>query len=208
MNDQALLDIIGGIVSNLKSAISIPIGISNKHIHLSQADFQKLFPNKQMTVLKELNQPGEFASEQTVTAIGPKGELRNIRILGPFRKESQVEFSMTDARQLGLKLPIRLSGEIEHTPGITLKSEFGECTLEKGVIVAKRHIHMSPADAKLLQVTQGECVNVRVNSEGRSIIFEDCAIRIGEKFKLEMHIDTDEANAGNITPQSVARFVE
>lgn len=208
MREQALEDVIGGILGNLRSAITIPIGISNRHIHLKKEDFEQLFPNQQLTVFKELNQPGEFASNQTVTAIGPKGAIDRIRILGPFRKQSQIELAITDARKIGLEIPIRLSGDIEGSPGIVLKSERGECILQNGAIIAKRHIHLSTADAKLLGLSQGQIVPVRVKGKHRNIIFEDCAIRIGENFKLEMHIDTDEANAGNITPNAVAVFLE
>jgi len=208
MSNQLIKESVEAILNNLRSAVKIPIGISNKHIHLTKEDFQKLFPNQEMTVLKPLKQPGEFASNQTVTVIGPKGNLENVRILGPYRKQSQIELAITDARKIGLKLPIRLSGDIENTPGIKLKSDFGECVLEKGAIIAKRHIHLSPVDAQLLSVKQGQKVAVRIDGNDRNIILDDCIIRIGDNFKLEMHIDTDEANAGNITPNSVATFLE
>ncbi|PAD88058.1 propanediol utilization protein [Niallia circulans] len=207
MSNQ-LKESVESILNNLRTAVKIPIGISNKHIHLTKEDFQKLFPNQEMTMLKPLKQPGEFASNQTVTVIGPKGNLENVRILGPYRKQSQIELAITDARKIGMKLPIRLSGDIENTPGVKLKSSFGECVLEKGAIIAKRHIHLSPVDAQLLKVSQGQCVAVRIDGQDRNMILDDCIIRIGDNFKLEMHIDTDEANAGNITPNSVATFLE
>lgn len=207
MSNQ-LKESVESILNNLRTAVKIPIGISNKHIHLTKEDFQNLFPNQEMTMLKPLKQPGEFASNHTVTVIGPKGNLENVRILGPYRKQSQIELAITDARKIGMKLPIRLSGDIENTPGVKLKSEFGECLLEKGAIIAKRHIHLSPVDAQLLKVSQGQCVAVRIEGQERNMILDDCIIRIGDNFKLEMHIDTDEANAGNITPNSVATFLE
>lgn len=195
------------ILGHLNEFIKIPVGISNKHMHLAEHDFQQLFPGECLTIKKTLNQPGEFAANQVVSVVGPKGKIDNIRILGPFRKQSQVELALTDARTLGLKVPIRLSGDLADTPAITLQTPKGQVMLSEGAIVAKRHIHMSPTDEALLRVENGESVAVELNSAERKTIFDDCIIRIGEKYKLEMHIDTDEANASGTTPQLFAKII-
>ncbi|MCO7124439.1 phosphate propanoyltransferase [Sporolactobacillus shoreicorticis] len=208
MNEAAVKTIVTRVLKNLKSIVKIPIGVSNRHVHLTEADFQKLFPGKkQLTVKKELSQPGQFAANESVTVIGPKGEIGKLRILGPFRSNSQVELSATDARTIGVKAPIRLSGDISGTPGIVLRSPYGELQLEEGVIVAKRHIHMSENDASLLGLKQGDVVAVEASGDGRKIVFNDVVIRTGSRFNLEMHIDTDEANAGNITSAVIGRFI-
>lgn len=207
MTEFSTANQITEVLNNLKEYVKVPIGISNKHIHLKEKDFNKLFPGEKLTIKKYLNQPGEFASEQTVTVVGPKGELSNVRILGPLRKESQVELALTDARKIGLNIPIRLSGDIEDTPSVILKSSKGEVCLSQGVIAAKRHIHISEADADLLKLKSGQVVSVKISSEHRSLIFEECIIRVGKNFKLEMHIDTDEANAVGATPMSFGKII-
>ncbi|WP_413724518.1 phosphate propanoyltransferase [Sodalis sp. RH16] len=175
----------------------IPLGISNRHLHLSLEDYEHLFPGRPLIFKKDLYQPGQFASEQVVDLVGPKGQLKNVRILGPLRGRSQVEISRTDARLLGLDAPLRLSGDLQDTPGIRLVSASGEMALPHGVIVAQRHIHMSPLDALLFGVKQGDQVRVALRGTGRGLIFDDVAIRVGEHMRLEMHIDTDEANAAD-----------
>ncbi|MFT8318051.1 MAG: phosphate propanoyltransferase [Sporolactobacillus sp.] len=206
MDQTTVRGIVTHVLKNLKSIVKIPIGISNHHLHLTEQDFQKLFPGQSLTVKKALSQPGQFAANEMVTAIGPKGEISKMRILGPLRTKSQVELSATDARQMGIQAPIRLSGDIEGTPGILLKSPSGSLALEQGVIIAKRHIHMSDHEADLLGLKKGDSVTVNVASEGRKIIFEDVIIRPGANYTLEMHVDTDEANAGNINLKSMGRF--
>lgn len=206
MDETTVRVIVTHVLKNLKSIVKIPIGISNHHLHLTEQDFQKLFPGQSLTVKKELSQPGQFAANEMVTAVGPKGEISKMRILGPLRTKSQVELSATDARQIGIEAPIRLSGDIEGTPGILLKSPSGSLKLKQGVIIAKRHIHMSDNEADLLGLKQGDSVTVSIAGEGRKIIFEDVIIRSGANYTLEMHVDTDEANAGNINPKSVGRF--
>lgn len=168
---------------------------SAHHVHLSQADLETLFgKGYELTPKKYLSQPGQFAAKEKVTVVGERGE-KAMSVLGPVRSQSQVEVSLTDARSLGLKALIRESGDLEGTAGCTLKGPKGEIKLEKGVIAAKRHIHMTPEDAKNFGVENGQIVKVAVQSDGRSLIFDDVVIRVKDSYKLAMHIDTDESNA-------------
>ena len=169
---------------------------SARHVHLTEATFKVLFGEEAtLTVKKMLSQPGQYACEERVTIVGPKKELANVSILGPFRKADQVELSMTDARSLGLVGVIRESGDLANTPGCVIKGPKGEVTITEGVIVAKRHIHATTADAKELGVTNGEVVSVKVETEGRSLVFGDVVVRVNDTYALAMHIDTDESNA-------------
>ena len=182
---------------------------SARHIHLTESDFKVLFgDDASLTIKKYLSQPGQFASEQRVTVVGPKKELAGVSILGPFRNASQVELSATDARSIGLPIAIRESGMIEGTPGCKVVGPKGEIELPCGVIVAKRHIHATPEDAKELGVKDKEVVSVKVNTPERSLIFGDVVVRVSEKFALAMHIDTDESNAGNVVSGTVGEIVK
>ncbi|MCR5374823.1 MAG: phosphate propanoyltransferase [Lachnospiraceae bacterium] len=178
----------------------VMVEVSARHIHLTQEQIEILFgKGHQLTVKKELSQPGQFASEERVTVVGPKRSLERVSILGPARKAAQVELSKTDCMSIGLKdVPVRESGDIEGTPGVTLKTEFGELTLDKGVIVAKRHIHMTTKDAEEFGVKDKDVVSVETNCDGRKLTFGDVVVRVSDSYALAMHIDTDEANAGNI----------
>ncbi len=169
---------------------------SARHIHLSQEHIETLFgAGHTLTNKKDLSQPGQFACEEKVELIGEKGKLK-VSVLGPARPSTQVELSYTDARTLGLKgVPVRESGDTAGTPGITLVGPCGEVTISEGCIVAKRHIHMTPADAEAFGVADKEIVKVAIASEGRSLIFDDVVVRVNKNFALAMHIDTDEANA-------------
>lgn len=152
-------------------------------------------------------QPGQFAAEQTVTLAGPKGQLHNVRLLGPLRSVSQVEISRTDARTLGITAPLRMSGNLSGTPGVKLISPWAEIDLDSGLIVALRHIHMSPLDALVLRVAHGDTVSVVIEGSGRRTLFDDVAVRVAPDMRLEMHIDTDEANAaGADDPHAVAHL--
>lgn len=177
-------------------SLKIPIETSARHIHLSLADFQVLFgPEAEMHYKKELSQPGQYACEERLTIVGPKNRLDNVVVLGPYRSASQVELSVTDARKLGLPSVIRQSGDIEGTPGCTLIGPYGQLDLEQGVIVAKRHIHMTPLDAIRAHVKDNDIVFVITTSYERSLIFSDVVVRVSPSFKLAMHVDTDEANS-------------
>lgn len=169
---------------------------SARHVHVKKETLEALFgEGYELTVRKELSQPGQYASNEKVVVRGPKGEL-NCSILGPCRKFDQVEVSATEARQLGIAAPVKESGDIEGTPGCTLVGPNGKVDIENGVIVAKRHIHMTEADAANFGVENGEVVQVKVNSSnGRALTFGDVVIRVSNSFSLAMHIDTDESNA-------------
>ncbi|MBC1884540.1 phosphate propanoyltransferase [Listeria seeligeri] len=210
MEREELKSLIKKIVADTINGAEteIPIGVSNRHIHLTESDYNQLFPNEPIQVKKWLKQPGEFAAEQTLTVVSGKGELKSVRILGPLRKFSQVELSKTDVRMLGLQIPIRISGDIEGTPGIKLVSKTRELTLPKGVIVAKRHIHLPENVAAEYGVKQGDEVSVEVGSELRSLILHHCTIRVNNQFIPEMHIDTDEANAADIAGNAFAKIIK
>jgi len=176
----------------------VPVGVSNRHIHLSQQDLETLFgTGYELTVRNELSQTGQYAAEETVTIQGPKSSMANIRILGPTRKETQLEISRTDSFALGVKPPVRDSGFLEDTPGITVIGPKGQINLDRGVIIAQRHIHMTEEDAKAFGVKDKDLVSVRMDGE-RAVVFENVLVRVRNDFVLEMHIDTDEANAAMI----------
>lgn len=178
--------------------MQIPIGVSNRHIHLTKEHVYQLFgEGYELKVKKELSQPGEFAAEETVTIKTEKSEIAKVRILGPIRSLTQIEISKTDAFHLGIKPPIRPSGKIEGTPGITIIGPNGEITVEEGVIIAERHIHMTPTDAQTFGVEDGQYVSIKVEGE-RELVFHQVLIRIKDTYALDMHIDTDEANAGGL----------
>ena len=207
MDKQQLETTVAKVLDEMRER-PIPLGISNRHIHLCAEDYGRLFPNHPISEKKELRQPGQYAAEQTVTLVGPKGQLKNVRLLGPLRNTSQVEISRTDARTLGIAAPLRMSGNIQGTPGVRLVSPFAELDLASGVIVAQRHIHMSPLDALILRVSHGDKVSVAINGDERRLIFDNVAVRVSPDMRLEMHIDTDEANAaGADNPQAFATLV-
>jgi putative phosphotransacetylase len=176
----------------------VPIGVSARHIHLSQEHIEALFgTGYRLQIFKDLSQPGQFAAEETVAVTGPKGKFDKVRILGPSRGATQLEISRTDAFALGIDPPVRQSGNIEDTPGIMLKGPAGELQLEKGVIVASRHIHFHTEDAEQWGITDKQLLRVKVDGE-RPVIFEDVLARVSDQFALDMHIDTDEANASAV----------
>lgn len=177
----------------------IPIGVSNRHVHVSRADLDRLYgKDYALTHKSELGQPGQFAANETVTLQGPKGTFEHVRILGPVRSLSQVEISKTDSFRLGVKAPITLSGHLQGTPGITLIGPRGTVDLSCGVIIAKRHIHMTPAQAAARHLKDGQIVDVETFGERRGIL-GDVIIRVSDTAGLEMHIDVDEANACSLS---------
>lgn len=180
----------------------VPIGVSNRHIHLSKDDLVALFgENYALTLQKELSQPGQFAAKETVTLVGPKGTLEKVRILGPVRKNTQVEISVTDCYKLGIKPVIRDSGQHEGTPGLQIVGPQGNVELESGVMVASRHIHLNLEQASEWSLNDGDRVRVQIQSK-RPMIFEEVLIRVNEHYHKEMHLDMDEANAALIDGQS------
>lgn len=176
----------------------VPIGVSNRHVHLSQQDLEILFGRGHgLTKMKDLKQPGQFAAQETVVLVGPKGEMKNVRVLGPVRNKTQVEISITDSYKLGVNAPIRESGKTAGTPGLILKGPKGTLELKEGVIAALRHIHIPPEFAAKHRLKDKEMVNVEVGGI-RATTFKNVLLRVSERFVLEMHIDTDEANAAGI----------
>ena len=169
---------------------------SARHVHVSQADLETLFgAGYQLTPKKDLSQPGQYACAERVDVVGPKKTLTGVSILGPVRKETQVEISLTDARSIGVSAPIRESGDTAGSGACKLVGPCGEVELTQGVIAAKRHIHMTPADAAEMDVKDKDVVCVKVLTDGRNTIFGDVVVRVNENFALAMHIDTDESNA-------------
>lgn len=180
---------------------------SARHLHITKEDLVTLFgPDAKLTNKKDLSQPGQFACEEKVTVVGPKGELK-MSILGPERPATQVEISLTDARTLGLTAPIRESGDVDGSAPCKLVGPCGEVELKQGVIVAKRHIHATPADAETLGVNNGDVVWVRLNTGDRSLVLGDVVVRVSEKFSLAMHIDTDEANAAHCSGEVFGEII-
>ena len=181
-----------------QQAEPIPIEVSAHHVHLCQADVEKLFgAGYQLTPQHELSQPGQFAAEEQVDLVGPKGRIGHVRVLGPTRKETQIEIAMTEQFKVGIQAPIRESGDLANTPGIVLEGPNGTATLERGVICAQRHIHMSPDDAMRFRLRDKYVVRVRVEGD-RELIFGDVVVRVNPGYRLAMHIDTDEGNAANV----------
>lgn len=176
--------------------MKILVETSARHVHVTEADLQTLFgAGYKLTVKKELSQPGQFASNERVTVVGPKKELANVSILGPCRNATQVELSLTDARSIGITAPVRESGDIAGSAGCKLVGPAGSVEIAEGVIAAKRHVHMTPADAAAAGVADKDIVKVAVETNGRSLVFDDVVIRVSDKFATAMHIDTDESNA-------------
>jgi putative phosphotransacetylase len=185
------------VVDKMKDIESykIPIGVSNRHIHVSQKDLDKLFgEGYNLTKKGELKQPGQFAANETVTIRGPKGEFENVRILGPVREESQVEISITDSFRLGVRPPIKESGQLENTPGLEIIGPKGTVEIPQGTIIALRHIHMTPEQAVKIGVKDKDVVEVETFGDRQGVL-GNVLIRVSDKYSLEMHVDVDEANA-------------
>ncbi len=181
---------------------------SARHVHVTKEDLETLFgKGYELTVKKMLSQPGQFASNEKVTIVGAKGQM-TASILGPVRSASQVEVSLTDARSIGVTAPIRESGDIAGSGACKLVGPCGEVELKEGVIAAKRHIHMTPADAEAFGVKDKDVVSVKIDSNGRSLTFGDVVVRVSEKFALAMHIDTDESNAGCVAPGTMGEVIK
>lgn len=186
----------------------VPVGISARHVHLSAADIQLLFgPGHQLTPFKMLAQPGQFAAKEQVTLIGPKGIIEKVRVLGPARGDTQVEVAFTDAMRLGVKnCPVRMSGNLAGTPGIRLAGPAGEIAVDHGLIVAERHLHLSEAQARAYGVKNGDAVSVEVESP-RPTTLNGVICRVGAGHELELHLDTDEANACCLTNGALVKLI-
>lgn len=203
-SEQELKALVESIVKAVKEGESggdagVPIGISNRHIHLTREHVEALFgKGYQLTKLKDLSQPGQYACKEQLTIVGPSMRaIEGVRVLGPERKKSQVEISRTDSFTLKVKPPVRESGDLAGSAPITIIGPKGIVTLDEGCIIANRHIHMSEDEGRAFGVKDGEYVDVEVNGERRSL-FYDVQIRVHKDFRLEMHIDTDDANAAGV----------
>ena len=185
----------------------IPVGVSGRHVHLSRAHLDALFgPGYELTKKKDLSQPGQFASEETVDIMTTKGAFTRVRILGPVRKETQIELALTDAVKLGINPPIRDSGNVAGSPGVVMVGPNGTITLDQGAIAALRHIHMTPADAELFGVKDKDVVQVECPGE-RGMLMEQVLVRVNDQYALEMHVDTDEGNAACLKTGDKVRIV-
>ena len=205
--DEAMIERVVERVMQRLSGPQIPLEASGRHVHVCRADLDKLYgPGYQLTRVSDLSQPGQFVCQERLRVVGPKGEFGNVVILGPERDETQVELSATDALMIGVKAPVRLSGNIAGTPGVKLVGPKGEVELQEGVIVAERHIHMTPEDAARFGLKDGQAVNVRVQGT-RSCTFHNVILRVSPKFRTFMHIDYDEANACGFAKGTVGTII-
>ena len=185
------------------------VEISARHLHVSREDLDTLFgEGYELTPKKDLSQPGQFACEERVDVVGSKKTLKGVSILGPCRPETQIELSLTDARSIGVSAPIRESGDVKDSGACKLVGPKGEVELKQGIIAAKRHIHMTPEDAEVFGVTDGEVVSVKIPTDGRSTIFGDVVVRVSPKYALAMHIDTDEANAAAVPGSAQGEIIK
>jgi putative phosphotransacetylase len=187
----------------------VPVGLSNKHVHLSQKDINILFgEGHELTSIKDLGQPGQFACDEKVDLVGPKRTIKGVRVLGPARGESQVEISLSDGFTLGIpEVPVKGSGSLVGTPGIKLVGPKGEVELEQGVIAAARHIHMNPKEAAEFGVKDKDMVKVKAEGE-RGLVFENVLIRVHDSFALEFHVDVEEGNAAMIQNKQMLEVIK
>ena len=188
--------------------IFVPVASSARHVHLCHADVERLFgPGYQLQLFRPLVQPGQFACKEQVTVVGPKGELKKVRVLGPERSATQIEVSMTDSFALGIKVPVRMSGKTAGTPGCTLVGPAGSVEVKEGVIVAARHLHVSPEQAALFGLSDGQVVSLCSQGE-RAVIYENVIVRAGKGHDLEVHLDTDEANAAAMSGSPMMEVIK
>lgn len=207
MADKNVDYIVEEVMKRINKRFQITVEASGRHLHLTREGINVLFGvGFELTKVKELSQPGQFVCSERVNLIGPKGTIKNVVILGPERSKIQVEISKSDANILGIVAPIRESGKLDGSAGITIATEKTSLTIEEGLIIAKRHIHLSPQDAKLFKVCDKEIVKAEVSSE-RPLIFDNVVIRVNSEYKTFMHIDYDEANACGYNKGTTAKIV-
>lgn len=186
----------------------LPVGLSNRHIHVSQADLDVLFgQGYELKKFKDLSQPGQYAAEEKVDVVGTKGTLKGVRILGPVRKETQIEISLADGFVLGVNPPVRDSGDLIDSPGAKVVGPKGEVVIEKGVIAASRHIHMHTSDAENFGVADKEVVSVKVEGK-RGLVFDNVLVRVHKEYALEMHVDVEEGNAAGLKNGSMVELIK
>lgn len=201
-----LTDALAGLAQKAQK-LEVTVGVSGRHVHLSQAHLETLFgKGYTLQAIKDLSQPGQFAAKECVTLVGPKGVIERVRVLGPVRKETQVEILQGDSFKLGVKAPLRQSGKLEGTPGITLVGPAGTVILDKGVMVAARHIHMHTSEAKAMGLYDGQIVSVSFEGP-RGGVLNNVLIRANDASALDMHVDTEEANALGLTNGSVVQII-
>ena len=219
LDERSINEIVSKIVSDINRGTTtttnsgigdIPVGVSNRHIHLTQEHLDILFgPGYQLTHFKDLSQPGQFACKEQLTLVGPSMKaIEGVRILGPLRSKSQVEVSRTDCRLLKINAPVRESGKVEGSAPITIVGPKGTLELKEGCIIANRHIHMSPADGERYGVKDGDYVAVETIGDGKRTTLWDCQVRVSDKFVLEMHLDTDDANSCGIGNGSKVKLIK
>ena len=201
MDETTLSCLVGQVMERL----FVEMEASGRHVHLTRQQIQTLFGHD-LTPVKPLSQPGQFAAKERLDLIGPKGQLKNVAVLGPARKEAQVEISLTDARGLGLTVPVRQSGHVSGSPGITLVGPAGTVAISQGVIAAQRHIHLTPADAYRFGVTDQQNVKLQTFTS-RPLVFEDVVVRVSPEFASRVHLDYDEANACGFVPGDYGRIL-
>ena len=194
------------LVDAVMDRIFIEMEASGRHVHLTKAQSHALFGHG-LTQKRPLSQPGQYLANERVTVKGPKGEFQNVAVLGPERKQAQVEISLTDGRTLGITPPIRLSGDVENSPGATLIGTMGQVQLTQGVIAAKRHIHMTPEKAKLLGLKDKQVVKLQTYTD-RPVIFGDVVVRVNSEFSDNVHLDYDEANACGMKCGDLGRILK
>jgi propanediol utilization protein len=199
------LENLDALVEAVVARLFVPVEASGRHVHVTAEQARRLFGHD-LTAKRPLSQPGQYLSGERVTLVGPKGELDRVAVLGPVRPEAQVEVSLTDARVLGIDPPIRPSGQVEGSPGITLKGPLGTVQLPRGVMVAQRHIHMNPQQARGYGVRDKQVVRLQMMTQ-RPVIFEDVVVRVHEQYEAAAHIDYDEANACALKPGDLGRLL-
>ena len=193
------------LTNQIMACLFVELEASARHVHLTKEQALRLFGHD-LTPKRPLSQPGQFLAQERVAVVGPKGELNHVAVLGPARKEAQVEVSMTDARVLGLQPPIRESGKVAGSPGAVLRSEKAELAIEQGVIIAQRHLHLTPEDAQRFAVADRQVVRLQVFTE-RPLIFQDVLVRVRPDFATRAHLDFDEANACAMQPGDLGRIL-
>ena len=190
----------------------VTIEVSARHLHISKADYKILFDKVELSKLKDVFQPGQFAANEVVTLRGPKDEIDNVRILGPFRDETQIELAKTDLYNLGIEAPLRLSGDLKDSGRITIVGPVGHIELSSGVIMALRHLHISTTQAADWNLQHGQKISVLVGDgdagDIKDMTFDEVVVRVGDDYKLSCHIDTDEANAANINKSTIGIIIE
>lgn len=201
MDNQQMQKLVDAVLGSL----FVELEASGRHVHVTKEQARELFGHS-LTPKRPLSQPGQYLANERVTVVGPKGEFTNVAVLGPERKEAQVEISLTDARTLGVEVPVRLSGDVKGSPGILLRGEKGCIPLTEGVIAAQRHIHLTPEDAKKFGVQDKQVVKLQTYT-ARPVLFEDVAVRVSPDFASYVHLDYDEANACGFRKGDLGRIL-